>query len=513
MASIKRTNWYSQNGLSTSARQCQGVRGIIVGITASLVLAMPSLAAIKPARLFTDGMVIQRNVEAPLWGWGDPGELVEVSTSWGSKASVKTDSEGRWMVFLDTPKAGGPHTITLRGENTVKISDVLSGDVWLCTGQSNMAWPVEKTANAEVEIQTADFPQIRRFSNRIMPVMTVPEDVDAASAWLACSPQTAGGFSGTAFFTTRELHKELNVPIGIIMAASGGTFIESYLSAEFLQDDYLAQQMIHRQEEKMSKQAPGARLDKNYPGSLYRGNIAPLKSYGIKGVIWYQGENNAFEYKRADYYRVQLRNLISCLRKQWGNPKLPFYFVQLPNFKEPTDDPNGITSGWPLIRESFLDVAKSVPDTGMVVTIDIGETKDIHPKNKLDVGKRMASTILNQTYGKNTPTSPLYEKSEFEGNKVIVHFCYSGTGLVAKGEKLNYFTIAGEDHTFYWAEAVIERRNGKDVVVVSSPEVPNPISVRYAWAMNPDSCNLYSLEGYPASPFRTDDWDLYTKGK
>jgi sialate O-acetylesterase len=482
-------------------------------VMALLVLSVTAYADVKTARLFTNGMVIQREAKAPVWGWAEPGEQVEVSGSWGSKSAVKADKDGRWMLQLQTPKAGGPHSISIKGNNTITLNDVLSGDVWLCTGQSNMAWPVEKTNNAESAIKTANFPQIRRFSNRLMPVMEVPEDLDVRSEWLSCSPETAGKFSATAFYTMRELQKEIDVPIGIVMAASGGTFIESYTSAEFLKDDIIAKRMIERAKQKAaeSKSTQKARVDKNYPGVLYRGNIAPLKTFALKGVIWYQGENNAFELQRAEYYRVQLRNLINCLRQQWGNPELPFYFVQLPNFKETTDDPNAKTSGWPIIRESFLDVAKSTPNTGMVVTIDLGEIKNIHPTNKTDVGKRMASLVLNKTYGKNTPTSPLYIKSEIEGDKVIIHFDYAGSGLMAKGDKLEYFAIAGDDKKLLWADAVIEKRNGKDVVVVSSPQIKKPASVRYAWAMNPNTCNLYSKEGLPASPFRTDTWQLSKK--
>ena len=486
---------------------------IILGVIASLLLVVSAKADIKTARLFSDGMVIQREVSAPIWGWADPGEKLEISGSWGSKTTAETDKEGRWMAHLETPKAGGPHTMTIKGNNTITISDVLSGDIWLCTGQSNMAWPVEKTIKGQESIKSANYPQIRRFSNQINPVMTAPEDVKEGSNWTRCSPETAGKFSATAFYTTRELYKELGIPLGIIMAASGGTFIESYMSAEFLEDDYLAKRMIEKMEEKMSKEAPGSRLDKNYPGSLYRGNIVPLKNYALKGIILYQGENNAFERERAGHYRVQLRNLIKCLRQQWSDAKLPFYFVQLPNFKEPMKNPNAGATGWAIIRESFLEVAKSVPHTGMVVTIDIGETKQIHPSNKTDVGKRMASMILNKSYAKNTPTSPLYTKSEIEGNKIMLHFDYTGSGLMAKGEKLEFFAIAGEDKKFFWADALIEKRHGKDVVVVSNAQVNSPVSVRYAWAMNPNTCNLYSKEGLPASPFRTDDWKLYSKKK
>jgi len=433
-------------------------------IIALLLLTASAFADIKQAQIFTDSMVIQRETKAPIWGWAEPGEQVEVSGSWGKTASAVTDKDGKWQV---------------------------------------------------------------------------------------CSPETAGGFSGLAYYTARDLHKELKVPIGLIIAASGGTFIQSYISAEYLKDDHWAkiqekQAAVYTEEKANAdykqklevwaeeakktkaenKKVPSKprlerdpRKDKNYPGSLYRGTIAPIEPFGLKGAIWYQGENeattpiHAFGPNRAERYRVNLRNLINCWRKQWANPELPFYFVQLPNFKEPKEDPNAFAGGWPIIRESCLDVAKNMPDTGMAVAIDIGEVKSIHPKNKHDLGKRMASVILNKTYRKNTPTSPLYTRSEIEGNKVVIHFDYTGSGLLAKGGKLESFAIAGKNKKFVWADAVIEKRDGKDVVIVSSPQVEEPASVRYAWAMNPDKCNLYTNEGFPASPFRTDNWDLYKKNQ
>ena len=204
-------------------------------------------------------------------------------------------------------------------------------------------------------------------------------------------------------------------------------------------------------------------------------------------------------------------DLIDNLRRDWASGKLPVYFVQLPNFKAPQAKPNEENTGWPLCRESFTYVAINTPNTGMVVTIDIGEEKDIHPKNKQDIGRRMASTILNRTYGKNTPTSPICTASKTEGDKVVLFFEYAGSGLTARGGKLKSFAIAGADKKFVWADAVIEKRDGKDVVVVSSPAVKKPASVRYAWAWNPDRCNLYSKEGFPASPFRTDQWSYGLK--
>ena len=509
-------------------------------IVALGILAASAQAGVKPAQLFTDNMVIQRETLAPIWGWADPGEEVTISGSWGQKVSTTANADGKWMVKLQTPAAGGPYTLTFRGDNTVTISDVLSGDVWLCSEQSNTAMQVQKCANAEEEIKAGNYPLIRDFKIRINPTMTVAKDVEAE--WKVCSPDTVGSFSGTAYFTAHELHKELKIPIGIITAASGGTLIESYTAARYLKDDrwarheikireekavnYSEEEAIAEHKEKLAKwkiaaekaksenkpvpRRPGRQLDphkdKNYPGNLYRGNIAPIVPYAIKGFVWYQGESNAFMFDRAEYCRVQMKNLVANWREDWDDSKLPFYFVQLPNFKPPHDLPNKEEGGWALCRESFLHAAKTIPDTGMAVTIDIGMEKNIHPVNKQDVGKRMASTILNKTYGKDTPTSPLMVKSQTEGDKVILHFEYAGSGLMAKGGKLASFAIAGADKNFVWADAVIEKRDGKDVVVVGSAEVKEPTSVRYAWALNPIKANLYSKEGFPASPFRTDNW-------
>ncbi len=514
-------------------------------VIASLAFAKPVFADVKPAQLFTNNMVVQRDAKAPVWGWADPGEKVSVSGSWGKVANATTDEKGRWRVLLETPAAGGPHSLTIKGKNTVTVSNVLSGDVWLCAGQSNMAMKVKRCANAEEEIKAGDYPQIRDFKIKINPTMTVAKDVRAV--WKVGSPETVCDFSATAYFSARQLQKELKIPIGVITVAGGGTLIESYMDAAYLKNDHWARREMKIRDEKAKgyseekalaehlqklavwKKAaekakaenkspprrPGRELDphkdKNYPGNLYRGMIAPIVPYAIKGVIWYQGESNAFMPGRAEYYRVQLKNLIDNLRRDWASGKLPVYFVQLPNFKAPQAKPNEENTGWPLCRESFTYVAINTPNTGMVVTIDIGEEKDIHPKNKQDIGRRMASTILNRTYGKNTPTSPICTASKTEGDKVVLFFEYAGSGLTARGGKLKSFAIAGADKKFVWADAVIEKRDGKDVVVVSSPAVKKPASVRYAWAWNPDRCNLYSKEGFPASPFRTDQWSYGLK--
>jgi len=511
----------------------------------AIAISSPVRADVTPARIFSDHMVIQRETLAPIWGQADSGETVTVTGSWGKSERTTTGDGGRWELKLQTPPAGGPFTLTFEGKNTVERKDILAGDVWLCSGQSNMAMQVLKCADAEKEIQKADHPQIRDFKIRIHPTMEVAQDVEAD--WQVCQPATVSAFSGTAYYTARELQKELEIPIGIITAAGGGTLIESWMKAKYLKDDpwaaiemevrdrraksYSEEKAIEEHKQKLLAwrvaaqkaeaanrpipRRPGRELDphknKNYPGNLYRGMIAPIVPYAIRGAIWYQGESNAFMPGRAEYYSTQLKRLIENWREDWKSESLPFYFVQLPNFKAPQTDPNEEIIGWPLCRESFTQVLRSTPNTGMAVTIDIGEADDIHPKNKQDVGRRLASSILRKTYGLEMPTSPVCTASEIEDDKVVLFFDYAGSGLMAKGDKLESFAIAGADKNFVWADASIEKRDGRDVVVVCSPQVKKPVAVRYAWAWNPSRCNLYSKEGLPASPFRTDRWEFGLK--
>jgi len=511
----------------------------LIVITMAAVASV-AMADIKPAGLFTDNMVIQRETEAPVWGWGDTGEKVTVSGSWGETASTTVGEAGKWTVTLQTPPAGGPFTITIEGNNTVELKNILSGDVWLCSGQSNMQWPVSKALNPAEEAAAADYPQIRSFMVGRVPM--TKEAADCQGAWTVCSPETVSDFSATAYFTGRELHKNLNVPIGLLTSCWGGTCVEAWTPLADQSEDAFAlqrkaaldtraeaytpeqakvrfEQQLRSWEQKSAeakarkKRAPrrprlqtDPRLNQNYPGNLYNGMIHPLLSYGIKGAIWYQGEANAKSIESASHYRVQLGRMISTWRREWGQD-FPFYAVQLPNFKKPQVNPVEADNIWPMIRESFVHVTQKIPDAYTATMIDVGEAGNIHPKNKQDVGLRMASTILNKTYKKNTPTTPFVESFKVEDGKFVFTFDYTGSGLVARGGELKAFAIAGMDRQFVHADAVIETRNGVDCVVVSSATVEKPAAVRYAWADNPAECNLYSKEGFPASPFRTDSWD------
>ncbi|NQZ59694.1 MAG: sialate O-acetylesterase, partial [Lentisphaeraceae bacterium] len=345
------------------------------------------------------------------------------------------------------------------------------------------------------------------------------------------------------YFTGRELHKSLNVPIGLINSSWGGTRIESWTDEKSQQNDASVQTLINAmnghgknynkekaqarfqkaliewKKKKLAAKASGKKAprrphlqadplnNQNHPSNLFRGMINPLIPYAIKGATWYQGEANAKTHPQAQHYRVQLDRMINNWRSLWKQD-IPFYFVQLPNYKKAQTQALESADLWPVIRDSFFYVNANTANTGMATTIDIGEARNIHPKNKQDVGRRMASTILNQTYAMRTPTSPLYKSHTIDGDKIIVSFDFSGSGLLAKDAELKTFAIAGADKNFYRATAKIVIKNGKNVVVVSSDKVKEPVAVRYAWANNPSECNLYSIEGFPASPFRTDNWSL-----
>ncbi|MEW6356018.1 MAG: sialate O-acetylesterase [Planctomycetota bacterium] len=510
------------------------MRGRSVFLVIVLVLcgvASWGVADVKPHALFSDNMVLQRDTPLPVWGWAEPGEKVTVKLC-GKEASAAADDKGKWMVKLDPLPAGGPFEMTVAGKNTITIKDVLIGEVWVGSGQSNMAMTVSRTANAEQDVAEAKYPQIRFFKVPMKQAVAPQEQCEGA--WQACSPETAGGFSATAYFFALNLHQKLNVPVGILQSAVGGTAAEAWTTREGFESDPELKQIIEQPEwkeivadfdkavreyqetlkvwkEKMAELRKQGKLDeskKRRPPSpkyrnaatlLYNGMIAPIVPYAIRGAIWYQGENNA-KGGRAYQYRKLLPAMIGSWRKVWGQGAFPFLFVQLPNYKAVQPEPG--ESEWAVIRESFLQ-SLSTPNTGMAITIDIGEEKDIHPKNKRDVGDRLALWARAKVYGENVVyCGPLYDSVKIEGDKIRIQFTQVGGGLDAKGGPLKQFAIAGEDKKFVWADAKIDG----ETVVVSSDKVQKPVAVRYAWADNPLGCNLYNKAGLPASPFRTDTW-------
>ena len=523
------------------------VKKSVLGSGRSLLLAAyvvstasAAVADVKLPGVFGDHMVVQRDRELPVWGWADPGEKVTVSMA-GQTLSAVTDQGGRWSVRLAVIGTGGPHRLIVRGNNTIELGDVLVGEVWLCSGQSNMAMSVGGVVNAEEEIARGDYPKLRML-NVQRQAAADPQD-DCQGQWKPASPATVGGFSATAYFFGRKLHRELDVPVGLINASWGGTAVEAWTSidvqtglarfkpvlepwkkmaAEY--DPQLAREKYEKAMTSWKQKAEKAkadgrkaprrpapptdpRLNQNHPASLFNGMIAPLVPYGIRGAIWYQGERNS-NGERSVLYGLQLATLITDWRARFGQGDFPFLFVQLPNFTTPQESPSE-TGGWVMVREGMFKTL-ALGGTGMAVTLDIGEEKDIHPKNKQDVGKRLALWALGTTYGRKIVFSgPLYRSMRKQGGRIVLDFDHVGDGLVATGDgPLVGFAVAGADRKFVWADAEIDGAT----VVVLSPQVNQPMAVRYAWAANPKA-NLANRAGLPAGPFRTDDWVEVIEGR
>ena len=631
--------------------------------------------------LFSDNMILQQRTEAPVWGSAIPGKNVRIWTSWnGNEKIVRCGDDGKWKTTIETPAAGGPYRITVSDGKKLELKNVMVGEVWICSGQSNMEMPLAgwgKVQNFEKEIASAGYPAIRLLQIKKTTAPGPSSEVYATSGgWNECSPETVGNFSAVAYFYARELHRRLNVPVGVIDVTWGGTPAEAWISGDAL--EYLPEykKSIERARQAAENPSEAERaynremsdwndrimsLDKGYAGTdpvwaasgnlsgqwktmnipafmektlgddfdgivwfrkdveiprewlgkdmklelgpiddedicffngveigrtsgynverhytvparllrkgknvlavrvcdtggeggiygrpeqlyisngskrlsltgewqygiglisrefpprpvsvfsgagypsvLYNAMLHPLIPYAMQGVIWYQGEANE---NRAWQYRDLFPLLIRDWRNRWGRD-FPFYFVQLAGFRAPIDEPG--ESDWAELREAQLK-ALSLEHTGMAVTIDIGDAKDIHPKNKQEVGRRLSLIAMANTYGKpETFSGPLYDKYTIRKDTIEISFIHTGEGLVAKDGVLKGFSVAGTDHHYYWAEAIIRG----DKVLVYSDKVPYPVAVRYGWASNPE-CTLYNKAGLPASPFRTDDWPGVTYG-
>ncbi len=484
-----------------------------------LMGAAQARAELKVAAVFGDHAVLQQGIEVPVWGTAEPGEKVTVKFQ-GQEIEGKAGDNGKWLVRLKalkaTAKQKGMPLVVAGAKKTVTFKDVLVGEVWLCAGQSNMQWGLAASDAAE-DIAAAKFPAIRH--QRV------------GGGWVVCSPKTAGGFTGVGFYFARKVHQETGLPVGLLHNAIGGTRIEPWLapgSAETepslrpVVEQYTKQVVANldrveawvkaaREALAEKKTPPPAPPLPDYPfSSLYRGFTEPLRPYALRGMLWYQGESNGGE---GDSYFYKQRALITGMRKAWGQGDFPFYFVQLPQIGGVNENPAG-GDGWARIRLAQARTL-SVPNTGMAVTIDVGDPKDIHPRNKKDVGERLALWALAKDYGKKEVASsgPLYKGMKIEGDKVRLSFDHIGKGLMVgskEGKKpvqevtdgtLKRFAIAGGDGKWFWAEAKIDGEN----VVVSSPHVKKPVAVRYAYSNNPAGANLYNRDGLPASPFRTDE--------
>ncbi len=480
---------------------------------------------VRLASVFQPHMVLQRNMRIPIWGWASPGALVTVKLK-GLSASARADGKGKWTARIGPLKPGGPYILQVNsGGTTLKLRDVLVGDVWIASGQSNMDWQVDQSMNAEEEIAKACFPKIRLLKVGKM-VGIEPFDYLSGGKWKPCAPESVGEFSGVAYFFGRHLHRRLGIPIGLIHTAFGGTPISSWMPIEDLKACPASKPVFSwwtrimktfperlkryeqiearwkvaarkaRQEGKPIPEKPYPPLGPGHdhqPAGLYNAMVYPLVPYGIKGVIWYQGEENV---KQAHQYKQLFPALIKGWRRVWGQGPFPFLFVQLAGF--------GIWDHeyWPWLREA-QEAALALPNTGMAVAIDIGEKANIHPPNKQEVGRRLALIALAQVYGWKVPYSgPVYQSMEVHGDRVRISFTHIHSGLeIRKGKTLRGFELAGKDRKFYPAQALIEG----DLVVARSPKVPHPVAVRYGWAGFP-GCNLYNKAGLPARPFRTDSW-------
>lgn len=455
--------------------------------------------------MFSDNMVLQQKTNIPIWGKTTPGNTVKVITSWNKKSySATANAGGDWVMSIETPSAGGPYEIQISDNKVLTLNNVMIGEVWICSGQSNMEMPLAgwgKITNFEKEIAEANYPNIRLLQVEKATSNYPLENVSVAGGgWQECSPATISEFSATAYFFGRKLQENLNIPIGLIHTSWGGTIAEAWTSLESLKlmPDFSDKAEEFAQLPINSTDSATLEILKNpnKTSSLYNAMIAPIVPYKIKGAIWYQGESNA---GRAYQYRTLFPLMINDWRTKWEE-NFPFYFVQLANFMQTKEEPD--ESQWAELREAQFNTL-NLENTGMAVIIDIGDADDIHPKNKQDVGKRLALLALSDTYGENIiSTGPLYDSYLITDREIEISFKNGSSKLkTSNGEPLKGFSIAGPDRKFYWADAVIKG----DKVVVSSPEVPFPIAVRYAWADNP-VCNLINEAELPASPFRTDDW-------
>jgi len=506
--------------------------------TVLLLTAMSVRANVSLPDVISDGMVLQQKQRVPIWGNADPGETVTVRFAGQSKKTTAFP-DGKWIIKLDPLRANAtPATMIISGKNTIELKNILVGEVWLVAGQSNMQRLLSETADGEAAIAAADHPLIRLFNvSRQVAFKHAPPPL---GRWLPCSPQTVKDFSAAGYYFGVELEKELRVPIGLINSSYGGSQAEAWTPVEYLMTSNDLRPTVDRtkiwDEERPRVRAeydeaikkwraeadkataagarpspspavPDALREYRIAASIYDGMIAPLMPFYIRGALWYQGESNE---ARAQQYEILLPTMIKAWRERWAEGDFPFGIVQLPNYRDPKPDP--ADEPWSHIREAQRRTVVSTPNTGLIVTIDIGEAHDIHPKNKLDVGKRMARWALADVYGqKITKSGPMFREARPAHSKVVIKFDAVGTGLrVRNASELSEFAIAGEDRKWYWANAKI---TGKDTIEVWSEYVKQPIAVRYAFNNNPRNPNLTNDTGLPAAPFRTDNWPGPTDGK
>ena len=493
-------------------------------------------AEVTLPRVISNNMVLQRNVQAPIWGWAAPGEQVTVTLSTEAEGAepiatttAVADAEGNWQIKLPAMAAGGPYTLRIKGKSTLELTNVLFGEVWVCSGQSNMQWSVNASKDNEAEIAAAMYPKIRLFYIPRVPSGLIQKDVEAD--WYETTPETIPNFSAVAYYFGRKLYKNLDVPIGLINTSWGGTRIEPWtppiglagISAlasinkevEDIQANYRAQlpdkmnaieAWIAETRKALETGTQLTRMPDNThplahqqrPTALYNGMVHPIVPYAIRGALWYQGESNL---RDGMLYHEKMKALINGWREVWGQGEFPFYFVQLAPFNY--GGRNASPFFLPQIWEAQT-ATLAMPNTGMAVITDIGNLRDIHPRNKQDVGRRLALWALAKDYGRDdvTYSGPLYKSMAVEGNTIRLTFDHIGSGLTSRDEEpLTWFQIAGEDKEFVEAKATIDG----DTVILASDAIANPVAARFGWHQSAEP-NFVNKEGLPASPFRTDSW-------
>lgn len=496
---------------------------LLRSLAALCLLHLTAHAELQLPPLFSDNAVLQQGTSVPIWGWADDGEVITVKFR-GQKVRT-TAHNGKWSVALSKLKAGGPDTLAIATKSSaLEFTNVLVGEVWICSGQSNMEWPMNRSFQPASDMASATNSQIRFFL--VPKKKSETPTTRLKSGWVVCSPENIKGRTAVGYYFGRDLQAARNVPVGLIETYWGGSPVEAWMSRESLEinpryesdildahteawKQYQANLTRYERDEAVAK-SRGESFTNTPPRfgwrpcELYNGMIAPLIPYAFKGAIWYQGESNA---GRAEQYRTLFPDMIRNWRRDWGQGDFPFLAVQLAPWKAIADQPR--ESDWAELREAQWLATKSLPNVGMAVITDVGDPKDIHPTKKQPVGERLALAARGIAYGEKIEYSgPLYRSMEVKDGRIILSFDHVGKGLEARDGELKGFAICGEDKKFVWAKAEIAGRT----VVVSSPEVANPVAVRYGWADCP-VVNFWNKDGLPASPFRTDDFLMITAGK